>query len=154
LDVTKLVDALFSIYKDAGGNFRFRLRAPNNEIIAVSEGYQSRSGCINGIGTVKRYCNADIEDQTRHDSTISNPKFQVYRDAADKYRFRLRALNNEIILTGEAYETKQGCLNGIQAIKRYCGARIQDSETGKFIELDSAAIGDSMQYSMEDRRLS
>jgi uncharacterized protein YegP (UPF0339 family) len=110
----------------------------------VSEGYQSRSGCITGIGTVKRYCTADIEDQTRDESTISNPKFQMYRDAADKYRFRLRARNNEIILTGEAYETKQGCLNGIQAIKRYCGARIQDSETGNFIELDSASIGDSM----------
>jgi uncharacterized protein YegP (UPF0339 family) len=134
MEITKLVDAMFVIYKDAGGAFRFRLRAPNNEIIAVGEGYQSRTSCVNGIKTVKRYCNADIEDQTVDAPATSNPKFQIYRDAAAKYRFRLRALNNEIILTGEAYETKQGCQNGIQAIKRYCSARIQDSETGAFLD--------------------
>ncbi len=125
---------MFLIYKDAGGAFRFRLRAPNNEIIAVGEGYKSRAGCVTGIKTVKRYCNAEIEDQTVGVPTISNPKFQIYRDAASKYRFRLRASNNEIILTGEAYETKQGCQNGIQAIKRYCSARIQDNESGEFID--------------------
>jgi uncharacterized protein YegP (UPF0339 family) len=129
-----MVEAMFVLYQDAGGDFRFRLRAPNNEIIAVGEGYQSRTSCVNGIKTVKRYCAADIEDQTADVPAIPNPKFQIYRDAADKYRFRLRALNNEIILTGEAYESKQGCQNGIQAVKRYCSARIQDTETGKFIE--------------------
>ena len=129
-----MVDAMFLLYKDAGGAFRFRLRAPNNEIIAVGEGYQSRASCINGINTVKRYCNADIEDQTADVPALPNPKFQIYRDAANKYRFRLRALNNEIILSGEAYETKQGCQNGIQAIKRYCSARIQDSESGAFLD--------------------
>lgn len=128
-----MVEAMFLMYQDAGGDFRFRLRAPNNEIIAVSEGYQSRTGCVNGIKTVKRNCTADVEDQTSDVPAISNPKFQIYRDAAEKYRFRLRALNNEIILTGEAYESKQGCQNGIQAIKRYCSARIQDSETGEII---------------------
>ncbi len=128
-----MVEAMFLIYKDAGGDFRFHLRAPNNEIIAVSEGYQSRASCLNGIKTVKRYCTADVEDLTTDATAISNPKFQVYRDAAGKYRFRLRALNNEIVLTGEAYETKQNCENGIQAIKRYCSARIQDRETGSII---------------------
>ena len=129
-----MVDAMFLLYKDAGGAFRFRLRAPNNEIIAVGEGYQSRSSCVNGINTVKRYCNSDIEDQTADVPALPNPKFQIYRDAANKYRFRLRALNNEIILSGEAYETKQGCQNGIQAIKRYCSARIQDSDSGAFLD--------------------
>lgn len=130
-----MVDAMFLIYEDAAEAYRFRLRAPNNEIIAVSEGYRSRTSCINGVKTVKRYCNADIQDQTTDGPPLSNPKFQIYQDAANKYRFRLRALNGEIILTGEAYESKQGCQNGIQAIKRYCsGARIQDYETGRFLE--------------------
>ncbi|MFJ4793987.1 YegP family protein [Kitasatospora purpeofusca] len=44
-------------------------------------------------------------------------KFEVYRDAAGKYRFRLKAGNGEIIATGEAYESKAGCLNGIESIK-------------------------------------
>jgi uncharacterized protein YegP (UPF0339 family) len=37
----------FTIYKDAGGEFRFRLVAPNNEIIAVSEGYTTKASCMN-----------------------------------------------------------------------------------------------------------
>ncbi|MFQ5758172.1 MAG: YegP family protein [Candidatus Bathyarchaeia archaeon] len=43
----------FEIYKDAAGKFRFRLRAANNEIIAVSEAYESKSSCKNGIASVK-----------------------------------------------------------------------------------------------------
>jgi uncharacterized protein YegP (UPF0339 family) len=45
-------------------------------------------------------------------------KFEVYKDAADKYRFRLKAGNGEIIAVGEAYESKAGVLNGIESIKK------------------------------------
>jgi len=45
------------------------------------------------------------------------PKFEVYKDAAGKFRFRLRAPNNEIIAVGEAYESKAGCMNGIASVK-------------------------------------
>lgn len=45
-------------------------------------------------------------------------KFEYYQDKAGKYRFRLKAGNGEIIAVGEAYESKQGCLNGIDSIKR------------------------------------
>lgn len=44
----------FEIYKDAAGKFRFRLKAPNREIIAVSEAYESKAGCKNGIESVKK----------------------------------------------------------------------------------------------------
>jgi len=52
--------AKFEVYKDAGGQFRFRLIAPNNEIIAVSEAYTSKAGCMNGIESVKK--NAPIAE--------------------------------------------------------------------------------------------
>jgi uncharacterized protein YegP (UPF0339 family) len=45
-------------------------------------------------------------------------KFEVYADAAGKYRFRLKAGNGEIIAVGEAYESKVGALNGIESIKK------------------------------------
>ena len=45
-------------------------------------------------------------------------KFEVYTDAAGKYRFRLKAGNGEIIAVGEAYETKASALNGIESIKK------------------------------------
>lgn len=46
------------------------------------------------------------------------PKFEVYKDAAGKFRFRLKAPNGEVIATGEAYESKDGCKNGIESIKK------------------------------------
>ncbi|MBU7026706.1 MAG: YegP family protein [Theionarchaea archaeon] len=42
----------FEVYKDAAGEFRFRLKAPNGEIIAVSEGYTTKANCLNGIESV------------------------------------------------------------------------------------------------------
>jgi uncharacterized protein YegP (UPF0339 family) len=52
--VKNLVEPQFEIYKDAAGEYRFRLRAPNGEIIAVSESYKSKDSCKNGIASVKR----------------------------------------------------------------------------------------------------
>jgi uncharacterized protein YegP (UPF0339 family) len=45
-------------------------------------------------------------------------KFELYTDAAGKFRFRLKAGNGEIIAVGEAYESKAGALNGIESIKK------------------------------------
>ena len=41
-------EPVFEWFKDAGGKFRFRLKAPNGEIIATSEAYISKDGCFNG----------------------------------------------------------------------------------------------------------
>jgi uncharacterized protein YegP (UPF0339 family) len=45
------------------------------------------------------------------------PKYEIYKDATGKFRWRLKAANGEIIATGEAYESKDGCKNGIQSVK-------------------------------------
>ena len=44
----------FEVYKDKKGEFRFRLKAKNGQIIAVSEGYTTMSACDNGIASVKK----------------------------------------------------------------------------------------------------
>lgn len=44
----------FEVYTDKKGEFRFRLKATNGQIIAVSEGYKAISGCMNGIESVKK----------------------------------------------------------------------------------------------------
>jgi hypothetical protein len=46
--------AKFEIYQDKKGEFRFRLKAGNGEVIAVSEGYTSKASCENGIESVKK----------------------------------------------------------------------------------------------------
>jgi uncharacterized protein YegP (UPF0339 family) len=45
-------------------------------------------------------------------------KFELYTDAAGKYRFRLKAANGQIIAVGEAYESKASAVNGIESVKK------------------------------------
>ncbi len=44
----------FEIYNDKAGEFRFRLKATNGQVIAVSEGYTALASCENGIESVKK----------------------------------------------------------------------------------------------------
>ena len=44
----------FEVYADKAGEFRFRLKARNGEIIATSEGYKTKANCENGIDSVKK----------------------------------------------------------------------------------------------------
>ena len=44
----------FEVYLDKAGEFRFRLKARNGEIIATSEGYKAKASCLNGIESVKK----------------------------------------------------------------------------------------------------
>jgi uncharacterized protein len=57
-------------------------------------------------------------------------KFEVYKDRAGKYRFRLKASNGQVIATGEAYETKAAAKKGCESV--------QNAATGAaIIETDS-----------------
>ena len=59
------MEAKFVIFNDASGQYRFRLVAPNGEIIAASEAYSTRQACLDGIAAVKKYApTAKIEDKT------------------------------------------------------------------------------------------
>ena len=44
----------FEIYADKAGEFRFRLKATNGQVIAVSEGYTTLANCENGVESVKK----------------------------------------------------------------------------------------------------
>jgi len=60
-----MAEPKFEVFKDARGEYRFRLVAPNGEIIAVSEGYTAKASCVNGIESVKANApKASIEDLT------------------------------------------------------------------------------------------
>ena len=50
----KLKHPKFEVYTDKAGEFRFRLKARNGQIIAVSEGYKAKPSCLNGIASVKK----------------------------------------------------------------------------------------------------
>ena len=42
----------FEVYADKRGEFRFRLKAANGQIIAVGEGYKAKASCLNGIKSI------------------------------------------------------------------------------------------------------
>jgi uncharacterized protein YegP (UPF0339 family) len=45
-------------------------------------------------------------------------KFEIYKDSAEKFRFRIRAENGEIIATGEAYEQHAGVMKGVKVFRK------------------------------------
>ena len=99
---------------------RFQLRAANGEIIGLSEQYNDRLACRKGLESVRRNAPvAALEDQTAAAyERQKHPKFELYVDRAGEYRYRLRARNGQIILVGEGYKQRAGCLNGIDSVRR------------------------------------
>ena len=43
----------FEVYKDGKGEYRFRLKAGNGEVVATSEGYSKKASCLKGIESVR-----------------------------------------------------------------------------------------------------
>lgn len=117
--------AKYEIYKDVDSKFRFRLKAANNKIVVVSEAYENKTNCINGVNSIQKNCKANVEDKTIGQK-INDPKYQIFVDSDLKFRFRLIAPNGQIIGASQAYNTKQSCKNGIEAVQDSCNAELED----------------------------
>lgn len=109
---------------------KFNLKAGNGEIIAVSEVYTTKNACLNGIDSIRRNAPiAALENQTTEGyETAKNPKFQVYKDKAGEFRFRLTARNGEIIAASEGYKRLDSCLNGIDSVRRNADSPVVEEE--------------------------
>lgn len=106
------------VVKTVKTGIKFNLVASNGEIIGVSEVYKAKASCLKGIESVrKNSAIAKVEDQTK-DEKATNPKFEIYLDKAEEFRFRLKASNGEIILASEGYASKAGCKNGIESVRK------------------------------------
>lgn len=104
----------FELYKDKAGEFRFRLKAGNGQIILASEGYKQRASAENGIDSVRK----NSADDGRFDRTETK---------GGKYRFNLKATNGQVIGTSESYESASSRENGIQSVKKNApGAKLED----------------------------
>ena len=53
----------FEVYVDKAGEFRFRLKAKNGEIIATGEGYKAKASCLNGIESVRKNADSEIVEE-------------------------------------------------------------------------------------------
>jgi uncharacterized protein len=62
--------AKFEISKDHAGKFRFHLKAPNGEIIATSQGYETKANAEKGIEAIKAHApGAKVEDHSEAKSS-------------------------------------------------------------------------------------
>ena len=95
----------FECYKDKAGEYRWRLKAGNGETILSSEGYSGKSGCDNGIASVRKNA-GNVE------------RFEKKQTASGKYRFNLKAANGQVIGTSQNYDSESGCDNGISSVAR------------------------------------
>ncbi len=108
----------------------FNLLAGNGQVIATGERYNTKDSCLSGIESVKANSGVHIEDQTISSESLKNPKYELYKDKAGEFRFRLKASNGEIIAASEGYSTKGSCINGISSIKENApSAEVMEEKT-------------------------
>lgn len=95
----------FELFKDKAGEFRFRLKAGNGEIILASEGYKQRASAENGIESVRK--NGPVDERYERKDTSSG-----------KPMFNLKATNGQVIGTSESYSSESARDNGIESVKK------------------------------------
>ncbi|MEJ2176497.1 MAG: YegP family protein [Gammaproteobacteria bacterium] len=94
----------FEIYKDKAGEFRFRLKSGNGQNILAGEGYKSKSGCMNGIESVKK-------------NAADDARYERKETAAGKHAFNLKASNNQVIGSSQSYDSADSRDGGIASVK-------------------------------------
>lgn len=101
--------AKFELYRDKAGEYRFRLKAANGEIVLESEGYKAKASAENGITSVKT--NAPNADRFEKRTASDNSPY-----------FVLKAANHEVIGTSEMYSSNSARDAGIEAVQRAAAA--------------------------------
>ena len=108
------------VIRAVASGIKFDLVHTNGQVIATSEVYSGKKSCLSGVASVQRSAAAaNVEDQTAEGFVKAKcPKFEMYTDKAGEFRFRLKAVNGQIIATSEGYKAKASCLNGIESVKK------------------------------------
>lgn len=106
----------FEVYKDQGGEFRFRLKAANGQPILASEGYKTKVSCLNGVESVKK----NAPDDTKYERKLSN---------SGKPMFNLKATNGQVIGTSQLYESEASRDNGIESVRKNAPDAVLDDQT-------------------------
>lgn len=110
----------FKTMETSDGGYAFSLYADNHEIIGRSQVYKSMESVKNGIESVRKNAESPIEDQTLEDfEKVPCPKWEIFIDEADEFRFRLKAANGEVVLAAsQGYTRKQSALKGVESVRK------------------------------------
>lgn len=88
------------------GKFRFNLKAANGQVILTSQGYAEKSGCANGIDSVRK-----------HAANAAN--FEKNTSSDGKFYFTLKASNGQVIGTSQRYASEAARDNGIESVQHH-----------------------------------
>lgn len=95
----------FVITTRKNGEFQFNLVAGNGQVILTSEGYTTKTACLNGVESVKK----NSQDDARFERKTTD---------SGAFRFNLKASNGQVIGTSENYTSEAGRDNGIESVKK------------------------------------
>lgn len=87
------------------GEFQFNLLATNGQVILSSEGYTTKTACLNGIESVKK--NAPVE-----------ARYEVKEAKNGKPFFNLKATNGQTIGSSQMYASERTMKAGIASVMR------------------------------------
>ena len=106
-------NAEFDVYEDNAGDYRWRLVHTNGNIIADGgQGYSSKTGAEDAVSRVRSHA------PEGHVLDIGGAAFEIYEDAAEEWRWRLRHRNGNIMADGsEGYASRAGAEDGIHSVK-------------------------------------
>ena len=136
----------FEIFEDKAGEWRWRLRASNGELVAISEqGFASKSGVVKTLDVVRR----NVAEAEGHEeatfaedgSEIQGGKgFEIYEDKAGEWRWRLRASNGELVAVPEqGFASKSGVVKALDVVRRNVAAADGHTEPDATEEPSDAA---------------
>lgn len=95
----------YEVYPEAG-SYKFRLKASNGEILAVSFRYTTEKGAISGIETFKK--------------NVASGVFEVYTDKSGFAQFNLyNQAKARVVIVGEFYTSEKLAESAVESVKRF-----------------------------------
>jgi len=106
----------YELYPEAG-MYKYRLKASNGEILAVSFGYSSKAGAQAGLETFRK--------------AVKQGNFEISTDKSNYSHYDLfGARSARVILTGEFYSTLKKAESAVESVKKFY-------QTDRVVELKS-----------------
>lgn len=107
------------IIKKAKEGLSFSFVASDGNTLGSSEVYTSKASVKGGIASVKKNAGAAVEDLTIKDHKVEKtPKWEVFKDKAGGFRFRLIATNGKNVIHTSAYKSHDDAVKALTTLKK------------------------------------
>lgn len=95
----------FVVTTRKNGEFQFNLLATNGQVILSSEGYTTKTACLNGIESVKK-------------NAVEDARYEIKEAKNGKPFFNLKATNGQVIGSSQMYASMDTLKVGMASVKK------------------------------------